>query len=68
LRSDNHFKATSNLFWLLAEMLKQATVLSVKLAKSNLEITYFYCNAPYKSFLFPKANSGIPAKLLLLRS
>lgn len=66
LSSESHFKATSNLFWLLAEMLKQATVLSLNELRSSLLITYFSGRAPSRSFLLARTSRGMPARDLLL--
>jgi hypothetical protein len=63
--SDSHFNITSNRFWLLAETLKQATVLFYfKVYNCILYMTYCYFKDPTRSFLFPKTNKGIPDKLL----
>lgn len=63
---DNHFNITSSLFWLFAETLKQATVLFFFSDYNSIfYITYCYFSDPAMSFLFPKTNNGIPAKLLL---
>ena len=62
--SDSHFNITSNLFWLFAETLKQATVRSFKDDSSILSITSCSFSEPAKSFLFPNTRRGIPAKLL----
>ena len=66
LRSESHLRATSSLFWLLAEMLKVATVLSLRAVRSMRLMISAYFSAPYRSFLFPSTSSGIPARLLLL--
>ena len=59
---------TSSLFWLLADMLKQATVRSLRDFSSIFSITYSSLRAPYKSFLLPNTNKGIPARLLFWSS
>ncbi len=67
-KSDSHFNTSSNRFWLFADILKHATVLSFKLFSYIFSITYSSCIDPIISFLFPKTNKGIPARLLFCKS
>lgn len=68
LSSESHLRAASRRFWLLADMLKHATVRSFSADKSRRAITYFSESAPSRSFLLPNAKRGIPARLLFASS
>lgn len=66
--SESHFSITSNLFWLLADTLKHATVLSLNVFNSIFSTTSSSVRQPSRSFLLPSTNKGIPAKLLFCNS
>ena len=67
--SDSHFIMTSSLFWLLADMLKQTTILlSFRLYSSSFSTNSTSFSELSRSFLFPNTNSGIPIKLLFISS